>query len=195
VARTATGAQGLLSQLSQLIGSGGDEMDDFDALADAFEDGLDEALPAVVALAARAAARGLGLRNMSHLAQAGRRALVRGTAAAARELVRQRGRSAIRALPRLAASAARVATRRAPTPQRAAQAVRRGLPATARRVAQQPQTLQRLAQPAAGGARPAAAAGPLTRDSQLGRGQRTRRISGPRTFYIDGPVALTVTPR
>ena len=203
VAQTAGSAQGVLSQLSQLIGSGGNEMDDFDALADAFEEGEDEALPAVVALAARAAARGLGFRNMAHLAQAGRRALVRGTASAARELVRHQGRGAIRALPRLAASAARVATRQAPTPQRAAQAVRRGLPATARRVAQQPQTLRRLAQPVApqAGARaaepPGAAptAGPLTRDNQVGRGQPSRRIRGARTFYIDGPVALTVTPR
>jgi len=160
----------------------------------------------VVALAARAAARTLGMRNMGHQAQAGRRAIVRATASAARELMRQQGRGAVRALPRLAQSAARVATRTAPTPQRAAQQVRRGLPATARRVAQQPQTLRRLAQPsAAGRSRPGRpdtgspstgpGAAPLARDNRVGRGQRTRRISGPRTFHIDGPVALTVTPR
>ncbi|MEE8614910.1 MAG: hypothetical protein V3T11_06830, partial [Roseateles sp.] len=136
---------------------------------------------------------------IAQLAHAGRRALVRGAASAARELVRHQGRGAIRALPRLATSAARVATRQAPTPQRAAQAVRRGLPAAARRVAQQPQTLQRLAQPDPAPPRTSYAqptAGPaLTRDHRLGRGQPTRRLHGPRTFYIDGPVALTVTPR
>jgi hypothetical protein len=191
--RTAGGAQDLLGQLSQLIGGGGDEFDDFDAMADLFEEGMDEALPAAVALAARAAARGLGFRNVAQLSQAGRRALVRGVGAAARELMRQRGPRAVRALPRLAQSAARVATRQMPTPGRAAQAVRRGLPRTARRVAQSPQTLRRLARPA-GGAAPAARA-PLARDPRLGRGQPTSRITGPRTFYIDGPVALTVTPR
>jgi hypothetical protein len=91
VGGAAGNAQGLLSQLSQLIGGGGDELDDFDAMADLFESGIDEALPAAVALAARAAARGLGFRNVAQLTQPGRRALVRGIAAAARELVRERG--------------------------------------------------------------------------------------------------------
>lgn len=87
--QAAGGAQGLLGQLSQLIGAGGDEFDDFDAVADLYaEDGVDEALPAAVALAARAAARGLGFANVAQLTQAGRRALVRGVASAARELVR-----------------------------------------------------------------------------------------------------------
>jgi hypothetical protein len=189
--RAAGGAQGLLGQLSQLIGGGGDEFDDFDAMADLLEDGVDEALPAAVALAARAAARGLGFRNVGQLTMAGRRALVRGVASAARELVRQRGPRAVRALPRLAQSAARVATQRVATPQQAVQAVRRHLPRTARRLAtQQPQALQRLARPGAGRAQ-----GPLVRDTQVGRGQPSTRIAGPRTFYIDGPVKLTVTPR
>src|SRR5205814_1191841 len=139
-----------------------------------------------------AAARGLGFRNVAQLTMAGRRALVRGIGAAARELVQRRGPRAVRALPRMAQSAARVATRRAPTPSQAAQAVRRGLPRTARRIAQAPQTLRRLARPAGTGA---AGRAPLARDPQIGRGQPTRRISGPRSFYIDGPVKLTVTPR
>jgi hypothetical protein len=189
--QAASGAQGLLGQLSQLIGGGGNEFDDFEAMADLYvEDGVDEALPAAVALAARAAARGLGFRNVAQLTQAGRRALVRGVAAAARELVRGRGPSAVRALPRLARSAGRVATRSVPTPQAAAQAVRRGLPQTARRVAQSPRALRRLEQPVAARRR-----APAARDPRLGRGMPTRRITGPRTFYIDGPVMLTVTPR
>jgi hypothetical protein len=189
--QTAGGAQSLLGQISQLIGSGGSEFDDFEAMADLYaEDGVDEALPAAVALAARAAARGLGFRNVAQLSQAGRRALVRGVAGAARELVRRQGPRAVRALPRLAHSAARVATRSAPTPQAAVQAVRRGLPRTARRTAQNPQALRHLAQPAATHSAP-----PIARDPVLGRGTPTRRIAGPRTFHIDGPVTLTVTPR
>jgi len=144
-----------------------------------------------VALAARAAARGLGFRNVAQLTQAGRRALVRGVAAAARELVRSQGPRAVQALPRLARSAARVATRTAATPQQAVQAVRRGLPRSARRVAQNPQALRRLARP--GTAAPARA--PLSRDPQLGRGAPTQHVVGPRTFHIDGPATLTVTPR
>ncbi|WP_137896307.1 hypothetical protein [Ramlibacter sp. 2FC] len=189
--RAAGGAQGLFAQISQLMG-GGNEFDDFDAMAELYaEEGVDEALPAAVALAARAAARGLGLPNVSQLGQAGRRALVRGVAAAARELVRRQGPRAVQALPRLAHSAARVAARSAGTPQRAAQAVRRGLPRTAQRVAQSPRTLRRLAQPA-GGRRPVA---PLARPTQLGRGLPSQRLAGPRTFEIDGPVTLTVKPR
>jgi hypothetical protein len=188
--QAAGGAQSLMAQLSQLIGGGGDELDDFDAMAELFaEDGVDEALPAAVALAARAAARGLGFRNVAQLTQAGRRALVRGVASAARELVRGRGPSAVQALPRLARSAARVATRTAATPQLAAQAVRRGLPRSARRVAQNPQALRRLARQGAATRR-----APLARDPQLGRGGASH-LAGPRTFHIDGPATLTVTPR
>ncbi len=192
VGQAAGGAQNVLAQLSQLIGGGGDEFDDFDAMADLYEDGVDEALPAAVALAARAAARGLGFSNVAQLSQAGRRAMVRGIASAARELVRNRGPQAVRALPRLAQSAGRVATRRSATPQQAAQTLRRQLPRAARRVAQQPQALRRLAQPSAAPRRPAS---PVGRDPAVGRGRPTSRITGARTFYIDGPVSLTVTPR
>lgn len=150
------------------------------------EDGIDEALPAAVALAARAAARGLGFRNVAQLSQAGRRALVRGVASAARELVRGRPQS-VRALPRLARSTARVAQRQVPTPQRAVQVVRRGLPQTARRVAQNPRLAERLAQPAT--------QGPLTRPTNLGRGVRTSSIGAGRTLHINGPATLTITPR
>lgn len=191
--QAAGGAQNLLGQLSQLIGGGGNEFDDFDAMAELYvEDGVDEALPVAVALAARAAARGLGFRNVAQLTQAGRRALVRGVAAAARELVRRQGPRAVQALPRLAHSAARVATRSTATPQQAVQAMRRGLPRTASRVAQSPQALRSFARP---GARSRPAAAPLARPKELGRGMPSRRIAGPRTFQIDGPVMLTITPR
>jgi hypothetical protein len=188
VGRAAGGAQGLLGQLSQLLGQGGDASEAFDDVADLFiEDGVDEALPAVVALAARTAARGLGFRNLQQVSQAGRRALVRGVAAAARELVRRRGPRAVRALPRLAQSATRVAARRAPTPQRAMQAVRRGLPQTARRVAQNPQALRRLAGPPD-------VARPVARPTSVGRGT-PGMVGGARTYTFQGPVTLTISPQ
>ncbi|WP_454742951.1 hypothetical protein [Cupriavidus necator] len=184
----AGGAQGLFGQLSQLLSQGGGAEDAFDAVADLYlEDGVDEALPAVVGLAARAAARGLGFRNMAHLSQAARRSLVRGVAAAARELVRSRGPQAVRALPRLAQSSARVAQRQAPTPQRAAQLVRRGLPQAARRVARNPRMASQLAQPAR--------SRPLARATDLGRGVPSADIGRGRTFHISGPATLTITPR
>jgi hypothetical protein len=191
VGRAAGGAQGLFAQLSQLLGQGGNAMDAFDDAVDLFaEDGVDEALPAVVGLAARAAARGLGFRNLTQVSQAGRRALVRGVASAARELVRQRGPRAVRALPRLAQAATRVAQRRARTPQQAAQAVRRGLPQTARRVAQNPQVVRRLAQRQRAGA-PA----PLARPTAVGRGMPMATAGGGRRRYtFQGPVTLTISP-
>jgi ABC-type transporter Mla subunit MlaD len=191
VGRAAGGARGLFSQLSQLLGQGGNAMDAFDDAVDLFaEDGVDEALPAVVGLAARAAARGLGFRNLTQVSRAGRRALVRGVAAAARELVRQRGPHAVRALPRLAAAATRVAQRRARTPQQAVEAVRRGLPQAARRVTQNPQVMRRLAQPQRTGA-PA----PLARPTAVGRGRPAAAAGGGRRRYtFQGPVTLTISP-
>ncbi|MEW6707817.1 MAG: hypothetical protein AB1430_23480, partial [Pseudomonadota bacterium] len=188
--RIAGGAQGLFGQLSQLLGQGGNEFDDFDAVIDLYaEDGVDEALPAAVGLAARAAARGLGLRNVAQLSQAGRRALVRGVASAARELMRARSPQAVRALPRLAHAAARVAQRRVPTPQRAVQTLRRGLPQTARQLAQNPRAAQRVAQAAS-------TPRPLARPTSIGRGiPLPRPASGPRQYRFSGPVTLTITPR
>jgi hypothetical protein len=188
--QAAHSGQALLAQLSQLIGGGGDEFDDFDAMADLYDEGVDEALPGMVAMAARAAARGLGFQNLSHLGQAGRRALVRGVAAAARELMRSRDPQAIRQLPRLTHAAGRTAARTAPTPQQATQRIRRALPRTARRVATQPQAL-----PPATRSRPASVASPIGRPRHLGRGHRPRAVIGQRSFKIDGPVTVTISPR
>ena len=179
--QAAQGGQALMSQLSQLFGGGGNEFDDFDALADLYDDGVDEALPGMVGLAARAAARGLGFRNVAQLSTAARRALVRGVSAAARELARSRQSGGVRALPRLAHAAGRTAARTSPTPQAATQALRRGLPRTARQLAQQPQALRQAARP-------------LARPTSLGRGLPANTVSGPRTLRIDGPATLTITP-
>ncbi|NUY33899.1 hypothetical protein F0160_25835 [Paraburkholderia sp. JPY303] len=186
--QAAGGAQGVFGQISQLLRQSSSADEAFDALADLYlEDGVDAALPAVIGLAARAAARGLGLHNISRLSQGARRALVRGVAAAARELTRSRGPQAVRALPRLAQSAAQVAQHQATTPQRAARLVRRGLPQAARRLAQNPSMIRRLAQP--GGPRP------LARPTDLGRGICTASIGRGRTFHIAGPATLTIMSR
>ncbi|WP_407279560.1 hypothetical protein U5817_02125 [Aromatoleum evansii] len=188
--QAAGGAQGLFAQLSQLLGQSEGADDAFDAVADLYlEDGIDEALPAAVGLAARAAARGLGFRNVGQLSMASRRALVRGVAAAARELVRSRGPQAVRALPGLARSATRVAQRQAPTPQRAVQVVRRGLPQAARRVAQSPRMAASLARARARPPRP------LARPTDIGHGMPTGGTGQRRVIHINGPATLTITPR
>jgi len=183
--QTASSAQGLFSQIGQLLGQGNNADDAFDAVMDLYlDDGLDEALPAAVALAARAAARGLGYRNVAQLSLAGRRALVRGVAAAARELSLRRGPQAVRLLPRLAVSAARVAQQQVPTPQQAVQVVRRGLPRAAQRLTQSPAMVRRLSR------QPATA--PLARPRSPGRDLPIggRRLS--RSIRVSGPATLTI---
>jgi hypothetical protein len=188
VAGAARHAQGLFGQLTQLLGQSAGTGEAFDEASVLYlEDGVDEALPALVGLAARAAARGLGLRNVAQLSAAGRRALVRGVASAARELTLQAGPQAVRALPRLAHSAARVAQRRAPTPAQAVQTVRRALPATARQVAGNPRVVQQMA-------RARRRRAPLARPTNLGRGLPDGTLLGPRQFRFHGPVTLTITP-
>jgi hypothetical protein len=49
-------------------------------------------------------------------------------------------------------------------------------------VAQNPQAVRQLARP-------------LARPTNLGRGAPTSRIAAPRTFHIDGPATVTITPR
>ncbi|HWP20753.1 MAG TPA: hypothetical protein VNO84_16610 [Burkholderiaceae bacterium] len=186
VGHAAGNAQGLFGQLSQLLSQSDSAEEAFDAVADLYEnEGMDEALPALVGLAARTAARGLGLRNVAQLSQAARRDLVRGVAAAAREFARAGAAGPdVRVLPRLARSAARVAQARVPTPQQAVRTVRRGLPAAARRVARNPAIARRVTSPA-----------PLTRPTDLGRGHPGQRPRAPRTYRFHGPVTLTITPQ
>ncbi|NBA94778.1 hypothetical protein [Pseudomonas sp. R5(2019)] len=185
----ASSSQGIFAQLGQLMGAAGAGQA-FDAMAELYvDDGIDEALPAAVALAARGAARGLGLRNITQLNQAGRRALVRGVAAATRELVRGAGPRGLRALPRLVNSAVRVTQRNPGTAQRTVQNLRRALPRAAARLAQSPRALRALTRPRGPGA------GPLARPADIGRGLSGTRLSGSRTFHISGPVTLSITPR
>ncbi|WP_431819673.1 hypothetical protein [Burkholderia sp. F1] len=184
--QAAGGVQGLFGQISQLLSQSAGTDEAFDALADLYvEDGVDEALPVLIGLAARAAVHVLGFRDAAQLSVAARRALVRGVAAAARELARSRAPHAVRALPHLARSAAEVAQRQLPTPQQAVRLVRRELPRAARQLAQNPRLIRSAVQPGA----PRPLAGP----ADTGRGMRSARIGRSRTFHIDGPVTLTIT--
>jgi hypothetical protein len=140
-------AGGIASLLGQLMAQQADDFEAFDEMADAYEDGVDEALPAIVGLAARGLARGLGHRNVSQLGQAARRALVRGVATAARTLVNHHGPRGARVLGRLAHVTGRAAARGAQHPRQAAQRIARTLPRVAQRVAQQRGAVQRLARP------------------------------------------------
>ncbi|MDR6502379.1 hypothetical protein J2785_005559 [Burkholderia ambifaria] len=184
--QAAGGAQGLFGQISQLLSRSAGADEAFDALADLYvEDGVDEALPPMVGLAARTAIRGLGFRNAAQLSAAARRALVRGVAAAARELARSRSPHAVRALPRLTHAAAAAAQRRLPTPQQAVRLVRRELPRAARQLAQNPRLIRSAVQQGA--------PRPLVCPAHMGHGLRSARIGRSRSFHIDGPVTLTIT--
>ncbi|WP_157652665.1 hypothetical protein [Burkholderia ubonensis] len=184
--QAAGGVQGLFGQISQLLSRSAGADEAFDALADLYvDDGVDEALPAMIGLAARAAVRGLGFRNAAQLSAAARRALVRGVAAAARELARSRWPHAVRALPRLTHSAAAAAQRRLPTPQQAVRLVRRELPRAARQLAQNPRLIRSAVQ--------RGAPRPLVCPADMGHGLRSARIGRSRSFHIDGPVTLTIT--
>ncbi|WP_250537454.1 hypothetical protein, partial [Caballeronia sp. AZ10_KS36] len=109
-----------------------------------------------------------------------------------RELARRRGPQAVRTLPRLSESAARVAQRQVPTPQQAVQVLRRGLPRAAQRLTQHPGMVRRLTR--SPGARPSSA-GPLARPRSLGRGLPGVGRGRARTIRISGPATLTITPR
>lgn len=186
LAGLAGGAQDVLARLSQLMAAGAGPAQGMDAMMDLYvEDGVDEALPAAVALAARAAARGLGYANVAQLSEAGRRSLVRGVAAATRELVRGAGPRGGRALSPLTRAATRVARRRMDRPGQAVQALRRGLPQAARRLASNPRMVRRLAN----------APRPLARPTGIGRGMPGAGPRVPRTYRFGGPVTLTIAPR
>jgi hypothetical protein len=193
VATTSAGrsATSAIAPLSRLFGHGFDDLDGFDAMADLFaDDGFDAALPAAVGLAARVAARSLGSSAARPLPAGAARALVRGVGAATRELVRERGPHALRALPRLVRAAARAAQRLAATPERAALIVRQRLPVAARSVVRDPHLMQRLEHPATG-PRPR-----RTRHPPLAPVSPAARPGRVRTYNIPGPITLTmVAPR
>jgi len=203
ITASAAGASSPVMQLLQQIGSlsseGADEFEAFDAMADLYEDGVDEALPAAVGLAARAAARALGWRNTSQLSQAARRALVRGIATAARTLVNRQGAPAVRALPRIAQAATRVAKQRQVPPAQIPRVVSRTVPRIARQTSRNPRAVRQLARPMSQtGPRPRPpspsrpTSGALSRPNDIGRGSPGNTQGGVRRFRFHGPIELTI---
>jgi len=142
------GIQDVLAQILPLLQQeavdGADETEVFEDLADWFEDeGVDEALPILAGVAARAAVRPLVRRTGAAVGGAMGRQLVRSTTQAARTLVARRGPRAIRALPRIARGVGRVAARGGLRPAALPAAIRR----TAARVAARPTLTRQLARP------------------------------------------------
>ena len=176
----------LLAQIGQLSADGADDFEAFDAMADLYEDGVDAALPAAVGLAARLAARALGGHNLAQLSPNARRGFVRGIAAAARHLIQGAGPSAVRALPRLAASSARQARSRRTPAQQIPQQVGRSVTRAARAVARRPRAAQQLSQPISDGR--------ATRPAGIGRGVPSITRGSARRYVLHGPVELTIRP-
>jgi hypothetical protein len=168
--------QQLLPLLQQHAAQGADELDVFEDLADWFEDeAVDEALPVLAGVAARAALRPLIRRGAAAAGRTVRRQLVRSATHAARQLTRRQGPQAVRALPRIARSVGRTAARRGARPAALPAALRQ----TAAQVVRQPALVRRLAGPAA--ARP--------------RAVGVRRVAAggvPRRFVVNGPVEIIV---
>ena len=134
----------LMQRFGHYLNEGFDEFEALEDLADTFaEEELDEFLPVLAGLAARRLARPLVRRAAGQLTRPLRHRLVRGATQATQALLRRRGPRALRALPRIAQSVARISARRGLEPG--------ALPAAFRQIAAQvavhPQLARRLAQP------------------------------------------------
>lgn len=167
----------LLPIVQQWARQGADELDALEDLADWFADeDLDEALPVLAGIAARAALRPTLRRVATQLSAPIRRQLVRGTTQAVRALVGRQGPQALRAVPRLAQSIGRIAARRRLRPTALTQAIRR----TTARVAAQPGLVRRLAQPTTG---------------QLATRPVASVRGASRRFVVRGPVEIHIISR
>lgn len=168
----------LLPMLQQWSQQGADEFDALEDLADWFaEEDLDEALPVLAGLAARAVLRPALRRVATQLSTPVRRQLVRSATQAARTLVSRQGPQALRALPRIVQSIGRAAARRRLRPATLPRAIRQ----TTARVAMQPRLVRRLAQPVATDRL-------VPRQATFGRGM-------PRRFMVRGPVEIHIISR
>jgi len=171
----ARAAGPILSLLGQLRAEGASEEEAMDAMAElaAYDESV---LPVVAGLAARTV---VGPR-IARLPVAARRRIVRNIAGAARTLIRRRGPTAVRALPRVVRSVRRAAAVRRTPPIARPRIVQR----TVQRVARQPGILRRLA-------RPTAAARRRVR-RVLRRGGAALR-GGRRSFVVRRPIRITIT--
>jgi hypothetical protein len=171
--------QQLLPMLQQHVAQSSNEMDVFEDLADWFEqEQIDEALPIVAGVAARAALRPVVRQVGAAAGRAVTRQVVRATTQAAQNLTRRQGARAVRALRPIAASVGRVAVRRGMRPRSLPNAIRQ----TSARVAAQPALTRQITQTAGTGA----GVTPRTRLQIRGSG------AIPRRMVLNGPVEIII---
>jgi hypothetical protein len=104
----------LVQRLGQYLNEGFDEFDALEDLADLYaEEELDEALPVLAGVAARALVRPLVRRATGQIGLGVRRQIVRSAGQAARTLARRVGPHSVRALPQIVRSIGRSAARNA----------------------------------------------------------------------------------
>jgi hypothetical protein len=102
----------LMQRFGQYLNEGFDEFEALEDLADTFADEeMDQFLPVLAGMAARTLARPLVRQATGQLARPLRQRLVRSATQATQALLRQRGPQALRALPRIAQSVARISAR------------------------------------------------------------------------------------
>jgi len=165
-----------MQRLGRYLAEGIDEREALDDLTELFvEEGLDEALPVLGGLAARALLQPLSAARTGRIGAPLRRQLVESATQAARTLAGRAEPEALRALPRLAQSIGRTAGRRDARPAALPQALRR----TAAQIASQPALLARLMR-----------SGPKRSPTRtgLGRGAAQRLV-------VPGPVEIHILSR
>jgi hypothetical protein len=173
---TRRSLNGLMQRLGRYLAEGIDEREALDDLTELFvEEGLDEALPVLGGLAARALLQPLSAGRTGRIGAPLRRQLVESVTQAARTLAGRAEPEALRALPRLAQSIGRTAGRRDARPAALPQALRR----TAAQIASQPALLARLMR-----------SGPKRSPTRtgLGRGAAQRLV-------VPGPVEIHILSR
>ncbi len=161
----------MLPRLQQHLDQGSDEMDVFEDLADWFEEQeVDDALPIIAGVAARAALRPIMRHAGPAVGRNAARQIVRSATLAARTLARRQGPQAVRALPRIARSVGRAAARRGLRPAAIAPTLQRA----AAQVAARPALVLRLIRAGSGSAR------------------RLVGSSGPRRLVVRGPAQIII---
>jgi ABC-type transporter Mla subunit MlaD len=170
--------QQLMPLLQQYAAQGFDELDALEDLADLFaEEEMDEALPVIGAIAARAAVRPLLRTAAARLSRPLRQQLVRSGTQAARTLARRQGAAAVRALSPIARQVGRTAVRR----RLGVRSLPAALRSTTARVAARPTMVQRLSRPVRRGG---------LRQRRFGRGGDV-----PRRLVLRGPVEIRIMGR
>jgi hypothetical protein len=170
----------LVQRLGQYLNEGFDEFDALEDLADLYaEEELDEALPVLAGVAARALVRPLVRRATGQIGLGVRRQIVRSAGQAARTLARRVGPRSVRALPQIVRSIGRSAARSRMPPAAIGPAIRR----VASRVVQRPGLIRRMAAPS---------------QRRIGMGARIITTDGgriPRRLVLRGPVEITIVSR